>query len=84
MCLQGAFSSAERRERLNEYVSHLILDLLAVRIELRREQQRARTELEGLRDLLDRARPLLVSGGVDADLATLHGEIADALARRAP
>ena len=83
MCVEGAFSSGEAREQLSEYVSHLILDLLAVRIELRREQQRARTELERLRDLLDRVQPLLLTGAADPDVATLRAEIVDALARRA-
>ena len=73
--------SAEH-EQMRLYVSSLIVDLLAVRIELRREQERMRVEADRLRDLLDRARSRLSPRRMDEELEALLGEIEDALERR--
>ena len=74
--------TAEGRARLHGYVSRLIVDLLAVRVELRQERRRALTEIERLRDVLTRARPHLSRRVADEDLAALLAEIEDVLARR--
>jgi hypothetical protein len=74
--------SDETAERLHTYVSHLIVDLLAVRMELRSSQQRARAEVERLRDVLGRATPHLERRRADAEFQALLAEIEDALARR--
>ena len=74
--------SGEELERARRYVSQLIVDLLAVRLELRRERERARAEADGLRDLLGRARPRLPRGLDDEDFAALVAEIDDALRPR--
>ncbi len=63
-------------------ISRLIVDLLAVRGELRRERERALAELERLHDVLGRARPYLVRRAADEELEALLAEIEDALARR--
>ena len=70
-------------ERARLYVSRMMLDLLAVREELRRERERALIEIERLRDVLVRVRPHLASGArVDDELDALLAEVEDALARR--
>ncbi len=63
-------------------ISRLIVDLLAVRGELRRERERALAELERLHDVLGRTRPYLVRRAPDEELEALLTEIEDALARR--
>jgi hypothetical protein len=69
-------------ERVRGYVSRMILDLLALRSELRRERERALAELERLHDVLSRTRRYVERRSLDDELEALRAEIEDALARR--
>ena len=69
-------------EQLRGYAAHLVLDVLALRRELRSQLERGRFEQERLFDMLDRARPHLAHSPVEDDLRALLDEIADALTRR--
>ena len=84
LCSEASFGADETAERLRGYASHLILDLVAVQVQLRSQQRRARSELERLHDVLGRARPHLVGGRrslADDELGALLAEIDDVLAR---
>ena len=81
--LRAASSRRPTRESdVQSSVSRLIVDLLAVRGELRRERERALAELGRLHDVLGRTRPYLLRRAPDEDLEALLSEIEDALARR--
>lgn len=73
---------AVETDRLRLYVSRMILDVLALRDELRRERERALLEMEAVRDVLARARPHLTSHSLDEDLRSLVAEIDDVLSGR--
>jgi hypothetical protein len=76
-------SASHELERVRGYVSRMILDLLALRAELRRERERALAELERLHDVLSRTRPYVELRSLDDELEALLAEVEDALARRA-
>ncbi len=83
LCTQvDAATGGDGFERLRTYASHLVVDVLALRLELRSQLERARFEREQLLDMLERARPHLDDAGPEDDLRALLAEIADALARR--
>ena len=69
-------------DRVRSYVSRVILDLLALQTELRRERERALAEVEALHDVLERTRPYLSLRSRDEELEALLGEIEDLLSRR--
>jgi hypothetical protein len=75
--------SGERVDRLRGYASHLVLDVLALRRELRSQLERARFEQERLLDMLDRARPHLPGTQLHEELRSLLAEIDDLLSASA-
>jgi hypothetical protein len=72
----------ESVERLRGYAAHLVLDVLALRRQLRSQLEQARLEHEQLLDMLDRALPHLAASAFEDEGRALLDEIADALTRR--
>jgi hypothetical protein len=83
LCEEAADGLAgERLEQLRSYASHLVLDVLALRLELRAHFERARLDHERLVDVLERARPHVERAAFGEELHALLAEIDDLLARR--
>ena len=79
---RGLAGAVEPAEHLR-YVPRLIIDLVALRSQLRRDHERLLADLERLADLLARTRPHLA--GIrreDEDFRALLLEIDEALSRR--
>ena len=80
---RGLAGAVEPAEHLRRYVPRLIIDLVALRSQLRRDHERLLADLERLADLLARTRPHLA--GIrreDEDFRALLLEIDEALSRR--